>query len=749
MNFRKIFILIFLQLITFVYSGNLLAEIIKEIKISGNSRLSESTIKLFAELEIGQNLNQNELNETLIKLYKTGYFKNVKFNFENGFLSIDIIENPIIEKILISGVKNKTLLGNLNKTVKKIEKYPYTEEKIEQQKNIILNIVKNDGFFFATVIPKISFNENGTLIIEYIFNLKDRAKIKNIKFTGDKKFKTSKLKNLILSEESRPWKFLSQNIFINEERINIDLNLLSSFYKNKGYYNINIKSSNAKIKDSNDFELIFNIDSGKKYFFNDLTLNLSDDYDKRNFSKLEKLMKELKGDVYSLNLIKKITSEIDNIVLLKEYVFINILYDEKTVEPDKINIDFYFSENEKTFVDRINILGNYYTEEKVIRNSLLIDEGDPFNEILFNKSINNLKSKNIFKTVQSNVKKSEVDNKNKILNILVEEKPTGEIAAGFGTGTAGSTLFGSIKELNYLGKGLNLEANLSLSDEEIKGLFSINNPNFRNTDRSFYTTVQSTVSDFMSSSGYKNTRTGFEFGTGFEQYQDLNIRLGLSNYYEKLETSNLATEEKKKQEGDYFENLFSYSLFLNKLNQKFQPTDGYSASFSQTLPIYSDDKAVENQFRAARYYSINEDLILSAQFLLTTVNSLDDNVRVSKRVYIPASRLRGFESGSIGPKDGNQYIGGNYGTAVNFNTTLPNLLKEFENLDFNLFLDLANLWHVDYDDSLDSNKLRSSFGISANWFTPVGPLSFSYAIPLTEAKSDKTENFRFQIGTSF
>ena len=128
---------------------------------------------------------------------------------------------------------------------------------------------------------------------------------------------------------------------------------------------------------------------------------------------------------------------------------------------------------------------------------------------------------------------------------------------------------------------------------------------------------------------------------------------------------------------------------------------------------------------------------------------MDDDVRVSKRVYIPSHRLRGFESGSIGPKDGKQYIGGNYGSAINLNTTLPNLLYGYENMDFNLFFDAANLWHVDYDQSLDSNKIRSATGVSINWFTPVGPLSFSYAIPISEAQSDTTESFRFQIGTSF
>ena len=282
-----------------------------------------------------------------------------------------------------------------------------------------------------------------------------------------------------------------------------------------------------------------------------------------------------------------------------------------------------------------------------------------------------------------------------------------------------------------------------------KGKFSVLNPNFRNSDRSINTTIESTTSDFMTTSGYKTTRTGLKVGTGFEQYEDLFLNIDVSNYYEKLETSSLASAIKQKQEGDYFENLISYAITLNKLDQNFQPTDGYLTKFSQTLPIYSDDTTIENSFSGSTYYSVNDSLILSAKLYLKAVNSLDDNVRVSKRVYIPSYRLRGFESGSIGPKDGTQYIGGNYGSAINLNSTLPNLLMGYENIDFNIFLDAANLWHVDYDNSLDSDKLRSATGLSVNWFTPIGPLSFSYAIPISEAKSDKTESFRFQIGTSF
>jgi len=749
-NYTLLAKIIFFSLLLIILSTKLVySETIKKIDVSGNDRLAKETVILFSELNVDDNIYSDDLNNAFKKLFETDYFKDIKISFNNGYLKIDVEENPLIQSIIINGIKNRSIVDELTKITKKTEKYPYLENNINDQKNILINIIRNNGFYFAEVETIIQDNNNNTINVIYEFNLGERAKITEIKFIGNKVFKNNKLRNIIVSEESKPWKFITQNKYLNENRIKLDVNLLKNYFKNKGYYNVLIKSSSAKVIDNNNFGLTFYIDSGERYYFNNIYLNVSDDYKKENFSNFFKIFEELKGEPYSLNSIKKIINEIDKTALQKEFVFINANYQEKIIDINKINIEIFFEESQKYYVDRINIFGNFITEEKVIRNTLIVDEGDPFNKILFNKSINEIKSKGIFKSVTSEVNISESKKNSKIINITVEEKATGEIFAGAGTGTDGSQISAGIKEKNYLGKGIMLDTNLTLTDDEIKGKFSVVNPNFKNTDRSINTTIESSVSDFMTSSGYKTTRTGIKLGTSFEQYDNLFFNIDLSNYYEKLETSSLASAIKKKQEGDYFENLLSYGITLNKLDQNFQPTDGYLTKFSQTLPIYSDDTTIENSFLASKYHSLNDSLILSAKLYLKSVNSLDDSVRVSKRVYIPSYRLRGFESGSIGPKDGTQYIGGNYGSAVNFNTTLPNFLNGYENMDFNLFLDAANLWHVDYDNSLDSDKIRSATGISVNWFTPVGPLSFSYAIPISEAKSDKTESFRFQIGTSF
>ena len=144
-------------------------------------------------------------------------------------------------------------------------------------------------------------------------------------------------------------------------------------------------------------------------------------------------------------------------------------------------------------------------------------------------------------------------------------------------------------------------------------------------------------------------------------------------------------------------------------------------------------------------------MVVSTGIFLKAVNSLDnEDVRVSKRLYIPSKRLRGFESGKVGPKDGDDFVGGNYVATVNASTTLPYILEGMENVDVKLFLDVGNIWGVDYDSTLDdSNKIRSSSGLALEILSPIGPISFSYAEAITKASTDVTESFKFQLGTTF
>ena len=740
---KLIFYLIILNF-NFIHFSH--ADNIKEFKIQGNDRVSNETIVMFSKLNLNQKINDKILNDAIKELYYTDYFETITLKNINGIILIDVKENPIIQNIEINGIDNNKILEKLKDITIKTEKYPFVENKISDQVNLLKNILKSYGYYFVKLETQIIQNKNNSVDLLYNFNLGNIAKIKKINFIGNKIYKDSTLRNVIISEETKFWKFITKNKFLDINRISLDTKRLENFYKNRGYFNIKVKSSFATITNDEQFELIFNINADEKYYFDNIKFSNKENIDLKSLDIFEKKFDKLKGKYYSFKKIKSVVDEINEFTLLNEYLFINAKLNEIVKSDNKIDIIINFDDLDKIYVDRINIYGNYITDEKVIRNTLIVDEGDPYNDILFEKSIDDIRSKNIFKSVKYVKRKNNINN---IIDITVEEKATGEIFAGAGTGTTGTSFSAGIKERNYLGLGIKLDTNFTLTDDSLKGKFTVKNPNYKNSDKSLSTTIESSTNDFMSTSGYKTNRTGLSLGTEFEQFKDLYVNFKLSNYYENLETSSSASSILKKQEGDYFENLINYNITLNKLDNNFQPSSGFVTNFSQTLPIYSDDLSIENSFRTSRYVSVNENLILSAKFLFKAINSIDDNVRISKRIYLPSRNLRGFESGKIGPKDGSQYIGGNYATSLNLNSTLPNLLFENENIDFNFFIDAGNVWEVDYNSSIDSNKIRSSTGLAVNWFSAIGPLSFSYAVPLTEAKTDITEKFRFQIGTSF
>jgi len=216
-------------------------------------------------------------------------------------------------------------------------------------------------------------------------------------------------------------------------------------------------------------------------------------------------------------------------------------------------------------------------------------------------------------------------------------------------------------------------------------------------------------------------------------------------------TDATASNNLKKQAGDYFETSFSYNIDYDKRNQKWQTSEGFRSKFTQSIPIVSDNWAMLNGYDYTKWIDFDNDLITKFDFYGRAKNSLTgDDVRVSERLHLPSKKLKGFVRQAIGPVDGNDFVGGNFSAAVNFSSTLPMILSSVEAADFKFFIDAANVWGVDYRDNYDdSNKIRSSTGIAVDWFTPIGPLNFSLAQPITKVSTDKTETFQFNLGTTF
>jgi len=743
-------LIIFTISIFVLLTNLLLAKPIDKLIVKGNERISSETIKVFSGFNKGDDVNQNDLNDIIKSLYETNFFENVTIEIVNNNLIITVKENPIIQEVVIEGIKKESLKNQIYETLILKNKSSYVDYLAKNDLQKIKNMLRVSGFYLSEVKMLIQNNNNNTVNLIYNINLGEKALIKKIKFIGDKKFKDRKLRQVIVSEESKFWKFISNKKYLNVKRIELDERLLLNFYKNKGYYDAKVETSTATFINDQNFELTYNINAGKKFIFNNLNISLPIDYDVNNFKEISNALEKLKNTKYSLNKIEKILKEIDKISLSNQYEFINAQVKEEIIDNHKLNLTFIISETEKNYVEKINIIGNSVTRENVIRNSLFVDEGDAYNEILHNKSLNRIRARGIFEKVDSRILEGSNPNL-KIVEIEVEEKATGEISAGAGFGTSGNTIGFGIKENNYLGAGIKVNTNLTFSDNSVKGELSMNNPNFKNSNNSLSTSISSTTTDFLADYGYKTNLSSVSFGTNFERYEDLFFYPSVDINYEDLETAPKASANLKKQEGDYFTTDFIYTFDYDKRNQRFQPSEGFRSQFTQTLPLVSENYEVINTYELNKYIPFNNGMITQLIFGAGTVNSVTgDDVRISKRLYVPERRLRGFKKGKIGPTENNDYVGGNYRAMFNLNTTLPNLFPESQNTDFRIFFDSATLWGVDYSDSVnDSGTIRSSVGVGIDWYTPIGPLSFSLAQPLSKDSSDQTETFRFNLGTTF
>ena len=323
--------------------------------------------------------------------------------------------------------------------------------------------------------------------------------------------------------------------------------------------------------------------------------------------------------------------------------------------------------------------------------------------------------------------------------------------AGAGAGTSGGTFLFGIKENNYLGKGLSVDANATLTSETFKGLFRVTNPNINNSDKSLYTSLEAIEIDRLEKNGYKTNKTGFELGTTFEYYNDFNLGFSTRSFYEKIDTDSTASARQQSQEGNYWDSFLQFNFDYDKRNQKFKTDDGFRSNYSIDLPIISDTYTLTNTYSYKYFTSLYENNISSLAIFLKSANSIGDkDIKLTERIFLPSSKLRGFERGKVGPKDGDDFIGGNFATSVNFNTTIPGIFKNVQNLDASLFVDIANIWGVDYDSAIDnSDKVRSSIGIGIDWFSVIGPINFSFTENISKASTDVTESFRFNIGTTF
>ncbi len=743
MKYFSIIIILF-----FLLFNNLFAEIVNKVNINGNNRISDETIKIYGKIETNKDYTEVDLNKILTNLYSTEFFEDVKISIVNKELRIFVKEFPFVDQLIIAGEKSNKYREQIKKVINTKEKRSFVRSNLAKDIELIKMIYSSAGFNSAKVEIKTKEISNDQIDVLIEIERGNKTKISSVNFIGNKKVSNRKLRDVTASQEHKFWKILSRNTNFNKNLLDLDTRLITNYYKSSGFYDAKVNSKLANIDKDGYANLVYTIEEGKRYTFKKISTNVDEVFDKKTFFPLNNIFEKYAGDYYSPFKIKKILEKLDKIIARNNLQFVehNV---EEIIEGNTISVILNVYESEKKLVERINILGNNVTNEDVIRSELILDEGDPFSQLNLDKSIANIKSRKIFRTVKYDVTDGSKSNL-KIIDISVTEQPTGEISAGAGIGTTGGSFAIGIKESNWLGTGKSVAFDLEVDDETFTGALSYVDPNYDFLGNSLNYFISSQTND-KPDQGYENSITSAGISTSFEQYEDVFLSLGLNASHDDLRTSSSASSSLKKQEGTYNDIMANYGLSYDARDRSFNPSSGSILNFNQSLPLYADKSYIANSFSASTYKTISEDLIGVTKLYVSAVNGLgSDDVRLSKRTGLSSKRLRGFKRNRIGPVDNDDYIGGNYSAALNIETNLPTILPENTNADLGLFLDFGNVWGVDYDSTIDdSNKIRSSTGVVANWMSPIGPMNFVLAQDLSKADTDQTQRFTFNLGTTF
>ena len=739
----------FLIIFFFLLTTSSFSEI-KKITIVGNTRVNSSTIESLVDKKI-TNVDSIYINNLTKKIYDTEFFSDVKISYNLDMLTITVVENPIVNFFYINGIKDNDL-DNVNKIIMLKENSIFSSSKLKKDIATIKELYNAEGYYQASVLPEVIKIDSNQVNLIINIDKKEISKIRNIYFIGNKYFNSTQLLDVVSSSEDGWWKLFSSSP-LSEQRIEYDKQLLKDFYKSKGFFDVQIESAFAGLDKNNYFSITFSINSGEKYKFGNFDIKTTSALFKdQDISEIKNISnKLLKNKLYSTITINKLNREITSYLESKRYNNFEFNIQELKKDNEVINITLQLNEEQKNVIKKINIQGNSITEEKVIRDNLVLSEGDYLNQSKLKRSVDNVKATGIFSKVEYKVEDS--DSKNfKNFNLFVKEQATGNISAGLGYGTNGGLFEASINERNFLGQGINLNFTGRLSTESIRGDIYYADPNFKNTNKELAFNLFSEVDDYTNS-GYQNKRIGTKLSTRYEIYEDIFFRPNIGVQYDALHVSDTASSLLKDRQGNFTTTSVGYNFTVDQRNSRFNPTSGSFFYFDQNISTLISDIPTLQTAVGATFYTelLSDKFIGSAKARIANVVAFDNkNVKLSDRIFATVSDIRGFESRGIGPVDSGDHIGGNNLATLSLKSTFPNPIPEALRANSFVFFDIGNVWGADYSDLISgSSKIRSSTGVALDIMSPMGPLNFTYSVPLSKASTDKEQRFLFNIGSSF
>ena len=748
------------------------AQTISQIKIEGNERVEISTIKSYLALKEGDTYSSEKIDNSIKNLFATELFYSVNIDLNGSILVIKIVENPKINKVIFEGNK-KIKDEDLMKEISLIPRTLYTKSKLQTDINRILDLYIQQGLYSVKIDPKlVNLQQNR---IDLIFEIKEgsKATVKKIIFEGNKKFSDGKLLSVIHSAESQWYSFFTNNDQYSQYKTDYDKELLSRFYKSKGYAAFQVLSVVADLNDNKDkFFLTFTIEEGDKYNYGEINVECA--FKKIDLDTIKKILRTQKGKVYNQEEIVKTLEKVTEYINGQGYPFVNIEPIQVLNEDTKtVDLTYQIEQGRKSYLGQINIHGNVRTSDKVIRREFKIFEGDPYNPNKISASEKNLNELDFFEKVEiKQVQGKEADKFD--LDVNVEEKSTAGInfAGGYNTvnGPMGAII---LSDKNLFGKGNYLSFGVTKSKRKIDFNISYTDPYFIDLPLAagFDLGKDTTKSDNSQNRPFNSKSKFFALRGGYEVKEDIshNIRYSISKS-SVYNVSSSASDFIKDQEGNYTTSAISNKLTYDTRDSLLDPTSGLISSIEQQFAgIGGNTKYLKHELATGYYVPIyGEEVILELSGFAGHIKGLGKtkNVKINNEFFLGGDNLRGFNYAGIGPRakvltngtysDTNykgDSLGGDYYYLGQVEVKVPiNIQKEL-GLFGTVFVDagevfkpsIANLVPGQY---FNERGIRAAYGVGFGFKTPMGPIKISYAIPFKKKRFDQIDRFEVSFTAS-
>ncbi|MCB2101776.1 MAG: outer membrane protein assembly factor BamA [Rhodobacterales bacterium] len=728
--------------------------IIRSIQVEGAQRIEPETVRSYLLVQEGDRFDPGRIDRSLKSLFATGLFADVSFQRRGDTLMVNVVENPVINRIAFEG--NRHIEDDiLDAEVTLRPRIIYTRTKVQNDVQRILTVYRRSGRFAATVEPKvIQLPQNR---VDLVFEIKegDVTEVRRIRFVGNREFSDSKLRDVIRTRESRWYRFFSSDDTYDPDRMTFDRELLRRFYMKEGFADVRILSSVAELTpDRKAFFLTYTLEEGARYAFGKIeTTSILRGLESEQVQDVVELEE---GDWYDADAVDDTVEDLTNRAGELGHAFVDVRPRvSRNRENRTIDVTFEVAEGPRIFVERIDITGNVRTIDDVIRREFKLVEGDAFNSARLRRSRQRINNLDFFEKVDIEQVPGSAPDKT-VIKVDVQEKSTGSLSVGAGFSTTNGALADvGIEERNLLGRGQSLKVKVKVAQRQSEVDLAFTEPYFLDREVAAGFDLFHIRTDRQSESSFDTTSTGGSLRAGYPITDDLaqswrytfsitdveNVDPGASAYI-------------RGQEGRRVLSEVSHILTYDKRDSRILPTEGYYVrGITDVAGLGGNARYVRNTIDGGKYFPLDDNWVLAFKGTAGYIVGIGGDVNIIDRFFVGGDDLRGFESGGVGPRDTrtDDALGGEWKYTATTELTFPLGLPDELAINGRVFTDIGSAGKISQSgpNISDTGSLRLSSGFGISWISPFGPIGLDIGFPIVKESFDREENIRINFGTRF